>query len=209
MNQYAIVGPDLAEYKQLTQKWQRNYQRIAGLAQAMDQIEIHRGPLSEIKSMYVQHALYEPGAGGFRYFAVNQDGGPNQYEVEILPDRSWLTLMQSPAMDRASSDMVDKAFSRLVSAAETTDNYGCVPVAWRGIETRMIAQFYDPTTSSDIPDGRVVIRPQWLLIDSTILPRLEATDSVPMDRNDKEPVSDGKLEDNVVKLLNTKKRDLH
>jgi len=200
-NRYGVWGPPLEQYQAIVKRYGLRVQEAIAELAALERTMVIDGPLHEIKNCFQQNELFKPTGTVFTFCVIDEEG---RRECEVYPDKSWLNMMQSPTVHPTVSQQIDNQFLRMVSDQENTDNYGCVPVLWRGLETRMIAQFL---THESLPEGQAMARPEWLYIDPFLLtrlsPMLEGMSKVNPREVSKNP--SGPLPDNVAELFKSKK----
>lgn len=170
-NLYACMGPSLDQYASMLKLHGNNANMIIAGLRGLKKEQVKLGTLQDMKNVYTQHELFR--ASGAVYEFWTWDTHQDEPEVEVYPNATWLTLMQSPRMNPTVIQEMDKMFQRMTSDHEATDNYCSMSVLWRGLETRVIAQTMTANDTEGVPEGHVIFRPEWLAIDPFLLTRLK------------------------------------
>ena len=170
MNTYACLGPPLAVYKHLLDQHGNNANRIIAELKSHDKQPVLIGSISDMRDLYTSETLFRASGSVYEFHVWNTDA--QEPEVEVYPDASWLTIMQSPKMQPGAIQETDQMFARLTSDHESTDNYVQMPALWRGLEHRIIAQVLTSNELPDLHEGHAILRPEYLAIDPFLLMRL-------------------------------------
>lgn len=168
MSTYTITGPTFDQLNDFRKLYHNPNELIARL-KGLDQVEVFRGNFVDMKNLFLQERLFLAEACGYHYHVVNHDTG--KQECEIYPQGNWLSIMQSPKMTPQAIQSADQDFLRLMNPQDV-GNFAHVPVMFRGLETRAIAQVFTHEDIPALPEDENVLRPMWVMIDPFLLSRL-------------------------------------